>query len=756
MSTAYNHVDVGLGGTVHDVEVVAAGGLLNEEINSICIGSSGIHVVAVHTTLDVVVSSILTLIHSELVCSAGNGLNCAGVSRGSVRSSGSLGSNGALTCNKSNDPAVLYLRSAAVLTNDTVNGNGVTYNRLLGKSVVTGSAVSRVSAVNGEDVALSVSDLHVTVLGVVNLGDNTGNKVLVLGVGVVLLGLTESDRILNGGSGSDRLYPSVLELNGVIVLTDYGENNDVVANYGLGGHCVVSGCAVSAVKTVDVNLVAIAVNDVHITVNVACDLGDNACYKILVGSEGVVLLSRTDGDNLGDRSSGLVKSESVGLGRGSLAASCVKSKGYGELLVGNGNGNLTVSCDSNCCVVRGPGELNSIVGSTCERKSELAVSVEVGGNLNVANLKLNLLCIATLGKTEVLEAINRGGDEVRRGLVVEYENTGYVCEIAELLCVSGIHSCLISLAERIGKVGEVGSEVRGVVANSEVEILAVSVVKILCADLNALDGYGESNVLLKVLVNVLAGNNLGDVNGSVGLDGGIDDLSGTALDLLHSAVGLDRTGNCNGHTNLDTKISDGVLIHLVGVVTALTACISKEEVVSLRAGGLGVDRNYDTLNEYGVALSGCHIVVPTVDLVLRNIVLEVLGLGVAVCIGNGSGEHILKRLVSLRHADGNGAVTVVGDGDLVVVYAPSNGEVLAVNGRKLGNANKACGGRCRLVLIHVEEISNCCIDRSLAIVVVFAAIAAYTSGKSAETKNESKNESQNLFHFFGSPFILFF
>ena len=97
-----------------------------------------------------------------------------------------------------NDPAVLYLSFAVVLTDDTVNGNGVANNRLGFELVVTICAVCAVSAVDGEDIAVFIGNSHVTVGSVVNFGDNAGYIVLAFGISVVFLRLTESDCIRDG------------------------------------------------------------------------------------------------------------------------------------------------------------------------------------------------------------------------------------------------------------------------------------------------------------------------------------------------------------------------------------------------------------------------------------------------------------------------------------------------------------------------------------------------------------------------------
>ena len=121
-----------------------------------------------------------------------------------IRRIGRIGSfrlTAALAGDMLGDPAVLDLRGAVILTDNTVNGDGVTGDRLDGHSVIALRAVGTVGAVNGQLVAGIVGEVHVAVLGIVDLGDNTGDIVLTLGIGVVSLGLTQSNNISNAQLG---------------------------------------------------------------------------------------------------------------------------------------------------------------------------------------------------------------------------------------------------------------------------------------------------------------------------------------------------------------------------------------------------------------------------------------------------------------------------------------------------------------------------------------------------------------------------
>ena len=83
------------------------------------------------------------------------------------------------------DPAVLDLGSAAVLTHNTVDGNGVANHRLGGHCIKAVSAVGRVGAVDGQGIAGIIGDIHVAIGGLVDLRDLSGDLILDGGVGVV-------------------------------------------------------------------------------------------------------------------------------------------------------------------------------------------------------------------------------------------------------------------------------------------------------------------------------------------------------------------------------------------------------------------------------------------------------------------------------------------------------------------------------------------------------------------------------------------
>ena len=98
------------------------------------------------------------------------------------------------------DPTVLHLRSTAVLAQDTVDGNLVAGNGLLGHSIVTVGAGGIISTVDQDLLAGIVDNDHVAINIVLDLLDGAGDVVLVIGVGVAGLGRTQSNGVSNGQS----------------------------------------------------------------------------------------------------------------------------------------------------------------------------------------------------------------------------------------------------------------------------------------------------------------------------------------------------------------------------------------------------------------------------------------------------------------------------------------------------------------------------------------------------------------------------
>ena len=205
-----------------------------------------------------------------------------------------------------NDPAVLHLSGAVVVTYNTQNSDGVANDGLNFQSVITDRAVSIESAVDVQNLAVSILNAQVAVGGVLDLSDLTGNFILVLGVHIVgdlftgLVSLIQSDLSaisggqaqfliagngeLTGGEGDDG---SVLHL-GAVKVADHAKQNNRIAFVGLAGHSIVAVAALVE-GAVDVQGVALAVGNGEVAVHIADNRLDNTGNLVLLVGGGVVL-----------------------------------------------------------------------------------------------------------------------------------------------------------------------------------------------------------------------------------------------------------------------------------------------------------------------------------------------------------------------------------------------------------------------------------------------------------------------------------
>ena len=235
---------------------------------------------------------------------ADNGLGIGGF--------GGIGRLGITACsgNMLGNPAVLDLCSAVVLANDTVNSNSVASNGLNFQCVVTGLTVSAVSTIDGQDVACLVLDSHVTILGLVDFNDFTGNIVLALGVNVMILGCAQSNCISNAQSRVSRGIvvlrlgrlgitacsgnvfgnPAVLNLSSAVVLADDTINGNSVAGNGLDFHCIVTVLTVSTIGAVDGQDIAVTIGDLHVTISGVVNLSNLTGNIILIVGVVVTIL----------------------------------------------------------------------------------------------------------------------------------------------------------------------------------------------------------------------------------------------------------------------------------------------------------------------------------------------------------------------------------------------------------------------------------------------------------------------------------
>ena len=87
---------------------------------------------------------------------------------------------------------------------------------------------------------------------------------------------------LNRTAGSEADEPSVLSLCGAAVAANGSKDGDSIAYNGLGCHRIVSNLTVLAVKTVDVEGVALCILNVKVTVSLVLYLGDLTGDNVLV------------------------------------------------------------------------------------------------------------------------------------------------------------------------------------------------------------------------------------------------------------------------------------------------------------------------------------------------------------------------------------------------------------------------------------------------------------------------------------------
>jgi len=128
---------------------------------------------------------------------------CAGFCDGTFSGAGCICSVGffEIVLAKIGHPTILHLRSVVVLTDDTINGNFVADSGLGCHCIVASFTVCTVSAVNSKGITGFIGDIHITILGVINIGDDTGYIVFVLGVLIRSIQFAQSICLLDGEHG---------------------------------------------------------------------------------------------------------------------------------------------------------------------------------------------------------------------------------------------------------------------------------------------------------------------------------------------------------------------------------------------------------------------------------------------------------------------------------------------------------------------------------------------------------------------------
>ena len=390
----------------------------------------------------------------------------------------------------------------------------------------------------------------------------------------------------------------------------------------------------------------------------------------------------------------------VGCSLGLFATSEGSGKSELNLLVSKSDSELAIFSDGVSLVVDCPSDGYVIIELTNKRKLDGGVLGYVLNNGEVVDFSLDLFSSGLFNKLIVGERSYAHRNEVGSA-VVKDEDTGNICGVAEVSCMVSVDSTLLISLKSGGEVGNVGSYVTLLLADSEVEVLGGVLYKILSSDGNALDGNLETNECAEVCA---CSELFGDINNGNFLDGSVKYCNLTALDLLHAGVGLHRTGNLNGHTNLDSEIG-GIVGYAVAVVTTGYGSISDEEVVVLVAKCLRVDCNNDTFNGEGVALLSCHVLCMRVNLIHRNGALEGNSLGGAVCSLNGCGKSVLNLFSGLFiNADENLTVCGSANSNLVGVNRPFYLVCNAANDNLRHELIVNCGNGCS---VSVESINVC-------------------------------------------------
>ena len=203
-------------------------------------------------------------------------------------------------------PAVLHLGVALVIAKDTQNGDGVANDGLYVHFAVLLGAVSIEGAVDVQRVTFGILNIQVAICSLLNLGDNAGNLVLVLGVHTDRNLFAGGQSLLDGdfstvGSGQSQFCvaghfgsfegenPAVLDLGSAVVVTYRTHNGDNVTGNRLGGHVLIGSRAVRAIGTVDGQDVALRIGDFHVAVCSIINLSDCTGNLILLFGVNVML-----------------------------------------------------------------------------------------------------------------------------------------------------------------------------------------------------------------------------------------------------------------------------------------------------------------------------------------------------------------------------------------------------------------------------------------------------------------------------------
>ena len=409
----------------------------------------------------------------------------------------------------------------------------------------------------------------------------------------------------------------------------------------------------------------------------------------------------------------------VGHSLGLSATGNGESDGNGSVSLGKGYGDLTGSGIHYCAIIiGGPGEGYLGISNALYGNGDSHIAGYAIGNLHSTHLGLDLFSIGTSGKEEVVKCLIANRVEVDSA-AVKNNDTGYVSIVTQLFGVVLNDCSLHIIGNRCGKVGIIKSDVGLVIAQLELVVLGGLGGEILRGNLSALDGNQHTQLVYQILSLhiscVLKG--LGNIKRSNFLYGRIQNGYSCVLNLVGAAVNVLGTCNGYGHTCLDSQILCGILIHGINVIATLILGIHYVELVVLVALFLGVNGNYDTLNYNGSTCLCCIVVSIGKNCVCGNNTLKGLGGGIAFCILNGCGQHVLDLSGGLfGNVNKNEAVLFSSlQGDVGNVNLPLNVKGNACY-QYLANdliVSGSVGGLgCAFVLVQVEQISCGVINRS--------------------------------------------
>ena len=397
-----------------------------------------------------------------------------------------------------------------------------------------------------------------------------------------------------------------------------------------------------------------------------------------------------------------------GFGFGCISASNCCGKGKLNLLVAKCYCHLAVG-NGECLVIYCPSNGNVLVVLRSGGKFNNGVLSYKFGNRESVLLSSNLFSRSLDNFYVVGERGNAHRNEV--GVAgVENKNTGNVCliaEVSQVICIdssfirAGVYAGFEVDLESGGEIANVCSKISLFFTEREVEVLRCILGHILSTDLNALNSYCKTYVVLKVSTCCEL---VSDIKSGNFLDSAVNDSKCTALGFLHAGVRLNNCSNGYGHTNLNT-FSNGVLIKTVAVVTALALYVSEEEVVVLVICALTVHSNYDTLDNNGGTLFSCHVILKGYKNVLGNYSLVRNGCGCSVRSSDSTCKSVcVLFLCLLIYVDGPVGRSFNSLNE-VVINSPCN-HVLNSCNHYLTKNFIVSSGDVVFLLVHAIEVCN--------------------------------------------------